>query len=493
MRRFMWIFSLMVFALIAGLLGITSAEAQGTPILSLMLHASGDVWAWDGDRWQNLTQVGSIYEAVVSPDGTRLAYTDFAPVTKEALQREGGIGGGALPTDVHLLDLNTLQSEPIATQPADASFFQPGVPDRIVMRGGLAWSPDGTQLAWSEYNQPDQSDQRVVIYDFTTSESRIAVTSLPQPMGVPSPLPLIWTPYGLTVQGQFVEDDGSFSSQLLTYNPSTGERIQQTRLDTSTSDRFTLDWRPATFEGHEYWAVLYNTAQVEMIDPASGALLPATTTLLETYNPLAGASAGVQIIPNTLNGIGGQWIIYSAAGVPVLDKLFVPYSGMLDYMAVSPDGGQVAYIPADNAGGAFFTDQLVIFVLDDFQVVTLDLPPELNSIQEVWWGPKAWRLQSSGFVEVFDDPAGDCAAALPSDLAINGLARVIPGSGPNRLRNAASSSGTVIGQVPEGGLVLITGDSICEGNIRWWPVEYNGQAGYTAGSVGGNRYLEAVG
>jgi len=166
---------------------------------------------------------------------------------------------------------------------------------------------------------------------------------------------------------------------------------------------------------------------------------------------------------------------------------------MLDYMAVSPDGGQVAYIPADNAGGAFFTDQLVIFVLDDFQVVTLDLPPELNSIQEVWWGPKAWRLQSSGFVEVFDDPAGDCAAALPSDLAINGLARVIPGSGPNRLRNAASSSGTVIGQVPEGGLVLITGDSICEGDIRWWPVEYNGQAGYTAGSVGGDRYLEAVG
>ena len=129
----------------------------------------------------------------------------------------------------------------------------------------------------------------------------------------------------------------------------------------------------------------------------------------------------------------------------------------------------------------------MIFVVEDSQVVTLDLPPELNSIQEVWWGPKAWRLRSSGFVEVFDDPA------LPSDLVINGLARVIPGSGPNRLRSAAASGGTIIGQVPEGGLVLITGDSICEGDIRWWPVEYNGQAGYTAGSVGSDRYLEAVG
>jgi len=64
MRRFMWIFSLMVFALIAGLLGITSTQAQGTPLLSLMLHASGDVWAWDGDRWQNLTQVAK-------PDSSR--------------------------------------------------------------------------------------------------------------------------------------------------------------------------------------------------------------------------------------------------------------------------------------------------------------------------------------------------------------------------------------------------------------------------------------
>jgi len=131
-----------------------TTESHAQDNLPLIILANYDLWAFDGTALTNLTYNGHITEAALSPDGTKIAYTAWSPISVDAFERTGGIGGGPLPADVLVLNLTTLEITTIAIQPADASLFTDGVEDSALLRSALTWSPDGSQLAWGEVHYP---------------------------------------------------------------------------------------------------------------------------------------------------------------------------------------------------------------------------------------------------------------------------------------------------------------------------------------------------
>jgi hypothetical protein len=80
-----------------------------------------------------------------------------------------------------------------------------------------------------------------------------------------------------------------------------------------------------------------------------------------------------------------------------------------------------------------------------------------------------------------------CPGTLPSRLLIGGIGRVTPGT-PNRLRDRPSTQGNIIGRIPGGAPFVVLDGPICDAQIVWWEVNYNGQVGYTA-EIADNTYF----
>lgn len=80
---------------------------------------------------------------------------------------------------------------------------------------------------------------------------------------------------------------------------------------------------------------------------------------------------------------------------------------------------------------------------------------------------------------------------LPPRLVAGGRAVVMPGD-PNVLRDGPDANGTqVIGRIPAGGVMRVLGNSLCgTDGRRWFPVDYNGQLGWTAEGEGARYWLE---
>ncbi len=165
----------------------TAAQALSAPII---LWVAGDLYAADADNPsalpERLTDDGTISTPTLAvnttyPDGV-IAVKLLAPVARAALDRvtaEGFIADYDLPADIALYDIAARTLTPIATQPADASLFVDGVPDRALVRSAPAWSPDRTRLAWTEFNfganiaqiiEWDGTQTRVVYDLFTEGE-----------------------------------------------------------------------------------------------------------------------------------------------------------------------------------------------------------------------------------------------------------------------------------------------------------------------------------
>lgn len=88
-------------------------------------------------------------------------------------------------------------------------------------------------------------------------------------------------------------------------------------------------------------------------------------------------------------------------------------------------------------------------------------------------------------------PPIQCRGALVSRLEMGGEGRVtrFPNQA-NNLRDAASTSGEKIGEIPPGGEFRVTDGPVCNGGYAWYRVNYQGVIGWTAESGDGVYWLE---
>jgi hypothetical protein len=461
--------------------GVTQAQTNDNAPLFMLINDR--LWSWtiESDSPQPVTDRGSIFDLSLSPDGTRLAYMGFADLTIDALERTGGIGGGALPTDIWVLDIAGSDITHVAQQPPDASFFTDGVPDKAVSRSNPVWSPDGTRLAWTEQTYPDFVDQ-LVVYDFTSSSARIVASGLPPQAGVPAPIEFLWGMSGFVLRSTSMDAQANFSDSFLVYG---AEGNLVSTIPVGSSEQFMIDYFLIEQDGQEFIAVLYNNYLWDRIDPLTGSIQPLTGAP-EMYAVRA---------PDTSLSLA---LLLDANGELILRALYPDgtqavefYAGLFaeERITLSPAGDIVAfsdYLPESSR----YED--VIHVWRDGQGANVPDVAANQIVSQVVWGPTAWRVregQTSGL------PIPDvvtCPGFAALRLVVGGLGRVVENLPPNNVRSEPTINSQRLGEIPGGGVFTVIGGPVCAGNYAWWQVDYNGLIGWTAEGEGQTYWLEPM-
>jgi hypothetical protein len=169
------------------------------------------------------------------------------------------------------------------------------------------------------------------------------------------------------------------------------------------------------------------------------------------------------------------------------------------FIAATPDGW-VAFLP-DNPDAATGSGRIVHFVVDAALRVTerilTFLPrhetfrvvanPDIGITTPVIPFPSILPPDPSTYAAIMAQNIPSCPDTLASRLLIGGVGRVTPGA-PNRLRDQPTTQGNIISMIPGGAPFVVLTGPVCDGQIVWWEVNYNGQVGYTA-EIANNTYL----
>jgi hypothetical protein len=453
---------------------VCPVHAQQPPETPMIFLVDQDVWTWSSGApaLTPLTQDASILESAISPDGTRLAGLALSPLTVDALNRVGGFSG-YWPVDIFQIDIRTGAIAPVAVQPDDARLFaEDGSPDNVWLRSMPAWSPDGTKLAWTELHYPSFASEtrRLVIYDTGSSTTQIITTGLPETAGAgPIPISVAWGGPGLALWvPTFEPADSSFPTDFLIYTQD-GQLLSQTRVPDDWAMLVT-DFTWVTTSQGEQLGLLYGSGAWELIDPFTGTRQP-PAGVVELYSLAAPASSVAfrfTIDPNA----NDYWQNHIWEAV-YPDGRVAPLVYHGHDMLIAPDGSSFAYI-----------DQNGLLTIDGTTAITI-----LQTAQSAvgFWGPTGWRVSTrAGSL-----PAASCPGALPPRLDVGKLARVVPNTSPNNLRDNPVS-GAALSQIPAGGVFTVLDGPTCANSMNWWQVNYNGTIGWTAEGDANGYWLEPV-
>jgi hypothetical protein len=365
------------------------AHAQGTVDPIIILN-EGDLWAWDGSGkgLQQMTDWGYNQEPVLSPDGQHLAYMAWSSITVDALQREGAVGGGEVPGDIKVLDVASQQETVVAAQPSGASFFNQGINDNAVIRSKPAWSPDGTQLAWTEYDYPGVGVSRVVVYDLATAALSTVVPDLPAQAGVPVPMEIAWGETGLILRSTVtnLQNPDLVDDNFLVYG--TNGALRAAVPVPQTEERFMTNFVVVTYDAKEFIAVLYNTDEWDLFEPLTGEAQPAPRPP-EVYC-LTAPDNSISLSPKPDEiGDGVDYQLLDVDGNPVGNpiNLGVNYEGR---MALSPDGNAAAFVEYDSQRSSY--DSSVTIWNNGEISAKFEVNPGSFSFL---WGPTGWRIRST--------------------------------------------------------------------------------------------------
>lgn len=470
------------------------ARAQDTTDAPIILWLNGDLWAYRAGaaELEQLTDFGTVENPVISPDATRIAFTAFSPLTKDAIAQSGGFGGGVAPNDVWLLTIASGRLTKITEQRADAAFSPETGFVNARARSKPAWSPNGTGLVWGEIRYPTDL-LTIVRYDFHTGERLMIVEQLPEQHGVPVPLEVSWGKHGLLVWSITWDSEQSREAhQALVYT--TAGVLENSLTLYTPGDVFpvAVDW--IAYRGDEYIGVLDNNQfKWWLFDSSTGSRLEGSYPV-EWHSPLnAERSLRVTGPYNRDRSYEYKWIISEPSDDFDNGFAFVATWNRLALLSLSPDGRQVAYAPRLGGHNTLLTMEGINYLLEVPHTFPNTQPQDY--LQGVLWGPMARRvlLHPVYATEPPNYEAGpnDCAGSEVFRLKVGAQARVMPGS-PNNIRDVPGRDAAKIGQIPAGAIFEVIGGPDCVDGITWWRVTYAGITGWTAEGADGEYFLEPL-
>lgn len=493
----------LLLVVLVSLLGVAGASAQADlPETPLIIYADRGLYAWTPEQGTPSLLVSNSYflTPAVSPDATEIAYTTYAPLTVDALERTGGIGGGTLPTDIWLLNPRTGDTRPLALQPDDASFFTPGVEDYAFLRSQPAWSWDGMKLAWAENIYPRQHNQ-VVIYDFATDTSRVIDADLPEQAMVTGPMSLTWVGAFLVVSSITEDTDFTPVESFYVFDAD-GTLIREIVLP---DDVRVFQFESVLQDGRYYLGVEpVGSDDWQLYDPLYGTQEP-LVGVLETYAWLA-PETSLALEPREDEAGNAVWQAHDSVGRPVERFSSASYYGT-DYITLSPDGQTVAF--ADyNADTRVYDD--VVHVLRGSTGANV---PDVSDDPFVWavaWGPMAWRTRirstvagpNAPLMADYDalqplpntgDVTGIVCPGAPTPRLLPGDTAIVLGTTPNNVRSQPGTSAQVVGQIPAGADFAVLEGPACQDGLTWYRVQYGALEGWTAEGQGRDYWVEPRG
>jgi len=319
----------------------------------------------------------------VSPDGTRVAYTDYSSLIPFSFQNEAG---DDVPTDIFLRSLNPVSSiargsssgEELVRQPKDA-MFTPGKssqPQNFVVRSEPSWSPGGEALAWTEYTVDTRSGQvpktamlKVFYFGSTDRQAQTLAADIPLQSGKYRLANPQWGTSGILVP---VSADNGYL-HLLIY-----DRDGELRYDKQYDYAAEVAWLD-TPTGSS--VLLGTNLQYLILDEKSGKTSPIQGTL-----ELATSRGIVSIDYGSASRQKPQWQVGVIGTAYPLDGLASSQAFPTSVMGISFDGEQIAYV---NTSG-----ELVIIATGGvMSKLSIDLT-SLGSepIISLSWGPTMWRI-----------------------------------------------------------------------------------------------------
>lgn len=410
----------------------------------------------------------------LSPDSSRILMATFPKIISEALALVGSLGDAPLSLNLWICDTTTDTLDRIIALPGGDEAFAGDLPAMNRVASPAKWSPDSTQLAWTELNFEDVS-QSVVIFDIATGERRSFLIDVPlAPFPAPPEL-IAWTDAGMLLWLFEFDEETFFNIEtLLVLDPETeGIVASHEILNGGESDDF-YNQRDLvqTPGGLKYVLEFQNQGRV-LVDIATGDMTPTIGRLART---VPGNPDSIVLQYEIDFSYNYNWQFETVEGTLTELRAYPP-----NRIALSSDGTELAYADSTlhivNSSGAVRDIANSDGFADDFQAQLL------------------WGADSLVFVELLETelaPPSNCEGAPPIQLIVGNTGHVISQSIPNRIRSLPSIEGAIVSEIPGGGEFIVRDGPVCAEGYTWFQIEYNGIVGWTVEGRGESYFLEPI-
>ncbi len=367
-------FSLIILGLsLVTLHPVHSQSSDSAPLIVLM---GGDFWKYADSTWTQMTQSGYHQTPLLAPDGTQIAYRTVAPEAIAAIESDQGTSGFPA-TNINHLNLATGEEQSIATQPDNISLAE----GRYILRSEPSWSPDGTQIAWTDLAYPSGTDS-LVVYDVATVTPISFPLTLPQRYGLQGAAEIRWGESGIAIWVTGLDAaTGGINEMFLIYTPD-GQLLSTSQLLFSDTSGYILDFFWIEHQGNQVLGVLYSNGDFYLIDPR-------LNTFMQYLNPptfFASGTAGVpsiSLVRAPENQIG---LPFSFSYQPEASGTAVSIPETLSPLTITiaPDGTVLAYITSEG--------QVVVVQNGNAQTIT----SADQFATALVWANKSWTTAESG-------------------------------------------------------------------------------------------------
>jgi hypothetical protein len=391
-----------------------------------------------------------------SPDGLRFLIVTRPHIIQEALAALGSLGDIPYGVNLWLCDTSTNTVERILAQPNADESFTGDLPTVDYVQSRPAWSPDGTQLAWTQLQLIGEA-QSVVIYDVASGVTQEIAIELPA-APFPAPPEITWANEGILLS-VFTLDEVTFFNieSLHSFDIESGTITNEVIFyDGGETDDYIGERLFVQNDGQTALALHYFNTGWALLDINTGEQ-QAISNSPALFNPMFPDS------PSLLFDVDADYnYLWKLAGGDV--ELFA-YPG--ERVALAPDGTGFAY--ADSVLH-IWRDGRVIDVAnsdgfaDDFRANLL-------------WLPKSWRVGDAEELASASSQIVNCDGAPESRLSSGETAITTINL---NVRDNPTTTAEKIGELaPEQEVSVVNGPE-CANGYAWYFVQSGGLMGWVA-------------
>lgn len=445
------------------------ASAQDAVDIPLIAIFNDDMYQLEGDTLVPynacMPDEQLIGQYIQSPDGLRFLIVTRTKIVQQALMEMGSLGGSVYGPNLWLCDTTTDSVERILVQPNADDEFTGELPISEKVESRPAWSPDGTQIVWTQLELMGEA-QAVVIYDVATGSTQEFPVELP-PAPFPAPPQVIWNDAGIVLSISTLDEEtflnvekllvfdvefGTLGNEVIFYNGGETDDFIAERVFVQQGDTVALALR------------YYNSGWV-LIDIMTGEQ-SILDSLPQLYNPMMPDAPVLQMDVDSNYNI--QWQMADASGFELNAYPF-------QRVVLAPDGSGFAYADA------------VLHIWRDGQIIDIansdGFADDLRAT--LLWLPPAWRVAN-----------GDAAPSEPEIINCEGApeSRLRVGTGAIttinlNVRDNPTTTGEKIGELLPETVVSVVNGPECADGYAWYFVQVEGLMGWVAEGVNEDYFI----